>query len=296
MQRTFTALVILAGVAGQGCREHLGPDVAAPVRLKGVLVFSSTDRDNRAEASQLYRIGTDGRDLEPILLGVSRNASQPDVSPDGRRIAFVSNGDVHVADADGGDDRNLTLDPGFDTWPVWSPDGNQIAFGSNRDQAFGQYDIFIVNVDGSSLRKVISGGWTPAWSPDGRRIAFTLNDADGRHIFVATLADGSITQITAGPYLDDSPSWSPDGTELVFGSTRGTTNELYLIKVDGSNIRRLPVPGFFGHWSPDGRRIAFECAGAIVRSHVCLINVDGSGFVMLTADSTVSDFGPAWSP
>lgn len=296
MRRSLSALVAVTALAGQGCHENIGPDGAAPIRLKGVLVFSSVDRENRAEAGQLYRIRPDGRDLRPIPLGIPYHPNGVAVSPDGLRIAYASRGDIHVVDADGGNDRNLTSDPGSDAWPAWSRDGSQIAFGSNRDQVFGQYDIFIMKADGDDLRKIVTGGQTPAWSPDGARLAFTLEDSAGRHVFAITLANGSVTQITNGRYLDDSPAWSPDGTQLVFGSTRGTTNELYVMNADGSNVRRLPVPGFYGHWSPDGRRIAFECSGAIVRSHVCLINVDGSGFAMLTADSTVSDFDPVWSP
>ena len=296
MRRTLVALVSVVVLAGQGCRETLGPVPAAPIRLKGVLVFLSIDRDNRAAAGQLYRIRPDGRDLRPISLDIPYHPIDLAVSPDGLRIAYTGQGDIHVVDADGGNDRNLTADPGSDAWPAWSPDGSHIAFGSNRDQVFGKYDIFIMKSDGTELRKIVTAGWTPAWSPDGGRLAFTAEDPEGRHVFTITLADGSVTQITDGRYLDDSPAWSPDGSQFVFGSTRGTTNELYVMKADGSNIRRLPVPGFSGHWSPDGRRIAFECSGPIVRSHVCLINVDGSGFAMLTADSTVSDFAPAWSP
>jgi Tol biopolymer transport system component len=291
LSTTFLGLTIAACNA-----DGTGPS-ADSIRLKNVIVFASADRDDRAGIVQLYRIQPDGSNLRPIPLGLGTSVGGPAISPDGHHIALSTGvGDIHVVDADGTNDRDLTAGGGFDAWPAWSPDGTQIAFGSDRDESFGVYDIFVMNADGSGLRKVISGGQTPSWSPDGARLAFTLEDADGRHVFAVRLADGSVTQITGGPYLDDTPSWSPDGSELVFGSTRGTTNELYIVSADGSNIRKLPVAGGSGHWSPDGKRIVFECGGPAGELRVCIIRADGTGFAMLAVDSTVSDLRPSWSP
>lgn len=296
MRRTLIALLSGAALAAQACRENLGPDASGPIRLKGMLIFSSADRENRAEAGQLYRMRLDGTDLRPIPLGIAYHANEPAVSPDGLRIAYTSRGDIHVVDADGGNDHILTPDPASDTWPVWSPDGHQIAFTSNRDGPINVSGIFVMDADGSNLRRLVASADAPNWSPDGSRLAFTSADAIGRHIFTVALADGQVTPVTTGPFLDDSPAWSPDGNQFVFGSTRGTTNELYVMNVDGSNIRRLPIPGSFGRWSPDGRRIAFQCTGPNLKWRVGVINADGSGFAFLAADSTVSDFNPAWSP
>jgi hypothetical protein len=70
--------------------------------------------------------------------------------------------------------RNLTNDPAFDGWPAWSPDGTKIAFASNRR---GSYEIYIMNPDGSGVRKVANNegrATAPQWTKDGKNIFFPL--------------------------------------------------------------------------------------------------------------------------
>lgn len=62
----------------------------------------------------------------------------PAWSPDGRRIAFSSDSDIYVMNADGSEVRQLTDHEAVDRTPAWSPDGSRIAFSSNRH---GNFDI-----------------------------------------------------------------------------------------------------------------------------------------------------------
>src|SRR6188472_2682838 len=73
---------------------------------------------------------------EPI-----RFARTPDISPDGRLVAFSYLGDIWVVESIGGVARPVTLHEAHDVNPVFSPDGRQIAFASNRH---GSYDVFVV--------------------------------------------------------------------------------------------------------------------------------------------------------
>src|ERR1700676_808181 len=73
---------------------------------------------------------------EPI-----RFARTPDISPDGKLVAFSYLGDIWVVDAIGGIARPVTMHEAHEIAPVFSPDGRMVAFSSNRH---GSYDVFTV--------------------------------------------------------------------------------------------------------------------------------------------------------
>lgn len=101
-------------------------------------------------------------------------------SPDGKRIAWIEgNGDLHVADADGGSAKKL-----FASWSqptfAWSPDSSVIAFSAQHGES--NRDLWIAKADGSQAAVNITRDpateFAPAWSPDGKHLAFSLQ-ADG---------------------------------------------------------------------------------------------------------------------
>ena len=92
-----------------------------------------------------------------------------DWSPDGRRIAFVSERDgqseIYVMNADGTDQRRLTFNLGAVRSPRWSPDGKFILFASDL---LGDYDLFVIRADGSAVYRLTdhaaddyAGDWQP---------------------------------------------------------------------------------------------------------------------------------------
>ncbi len=103
------------------------------------------------------------------LMDIPTNDSDAAWSPDGRRIAFVSDrdglGEIYVMNADGSGQTNLTNNPADDLDPAWSPDGKRITFASERD---GDYEIYVMNADGSGQTRLTDNPAHDAgshWSP-----------------------------------------------------------------------------------------------------------------------------------
>jgi Tol biopolymer transport system component len=194
----------------------------------------------------------------------------PAWSPDGTQIAFSSTRggslpQLFVMDGDGGNVRQLTEREG--EYPSWSPDGSQLVFMSQEPAGANNYEIYVINSDGSGARRLTdspgSDGW-PVWSPDGRLIAFSSERADCRYstvedclesdeedalrtIWVMT-ADGTNQRRLTDVY-GQFVTWSPDGRWVAFGSYGG----LHLVAVEGGQVVRRPVEGLLDsgllHWS-----------------------------------------------
>ncbi len=122
-----------------------------------------------SKALQICSANADGSDIQLIFSEPNTMSLFPALSPDGTRIAFVSNrdgnGEIYVIDADGKNLRRVTKDEGEDSNPTWSPDGEWIAFASNRD---GDLEIYVVRPDGKGLLQLTDNPThdsEPAWSP-----------------------------------------------------------------------------------------------------------------------------------
>jgi len=116
----------------------------------------------------------------------------PAWSPSGERIAFVTKGNLWVADADGTHRGELVRDADD---PVWSPNGRRLAFARNGR-------VYTVRVDGLDERALAAGAH-PAWSPDGNRIVF---DRDEQIVSVRWYG-GDARVVTDG----DDPAYAPNG-------------------------------------------------------------------------------------
>jgi len=105
----------------------------------------------------------------------------------------------------------------------------------------------------------------------------------------------SVNTTTAG----GNPAWSPDGRRIAFASSRDGPPELYVMNPDGSDVVRVTTAvGFTGSrpsWSADSTRLAFGCEMDTGNADICVIRLDGTGFLRLT-DDPASDGSPAWSP
>ncbi|UCF78051.1 MAG: serine/threonine-protein kinase [Candidatus Eiseniibacteriota bacterium] len=188
---------------------------------------------------------------------------QPEISPDGGRIAYVSdvsgNPDVYVIDIRGGNPLQLTYSPAADEQPTWFPDGSSLAFVSGRG---GRRGVWKVGQLGGSPTLLLEAAEFPAISPDGRRVAFSRDEPGGNsRIAVASLANPSdVTVLTGdrdGLWDHRYPVWSPDGKEICYA----TRHDVWIVPSTGGKARPLTSGGNMDSqpaWAPDGRHVYFS--------------------------------------
>lgn len=232
---------------------------------------------SRVETMNLQRIGFDAAAgattgaAEWITRG-SRTNSEPEPSPDGRRLTFSSTGkqqDIMVSNADGSALQQLTDDAFKDRGPRWSPDGERIAFYSDRT---GRNEIWTINKDGTGVQQFTRspGAHYPVWSPDGRRMAYSTHSPNGAFIFEAgTPWERQTPQ--AVPLIEDKTqtfelwSWSPDGRFLA--GQRHLTDLSHagigIHEVGSPAIRWLTDFGEWPVWLRDSRRLLFSHDGTL---------------------------------
>lgn len=180
-------------------------------------------------------------------------ASTPAISPSGTEIAFSlrtprGDSDLFVSKLDGSGRRNLSNHPAADFAPTWSPSGRQIAFASGRETRPGHNQIYICDADGSNVRRIVKEGGdadSPAWSPDGRWIAFHWKPyrSSKYDIFIAEAASGQIRQLTSGAGSNEVPTWAPDGRHIAFQSNRTGSWQIYIMLLDGTELRMITRQG-----------------------------------------------------
>ena len=236
--------------------------------------------------------------------------------PAGRPLAYIVDGYLCIANADGTNAVLLSDERGFSD-PAWSPDGRTIA--AERSQTTGtgstRSGIYLMEADGSNLR-FFAAGRSAAWSPDGQRIAYSTGSPTGTAIKIGAISSGAPT-ITVGPETgqNDWPAWSPDGKKLVLVSDWSAydfAQELYVVNADGSGLAQI-TNGFFGSvstwpkysmysqpaWSPDGLQLAMIVCTAW-ESYTCdnsvigIMQTDGSKIRILAPAGGLAR--PAWSP
>jgi Tol biopolymer transport system component len=240
-------------VAAGGAAARPGSAVERPL---SAVVATSAEATSAVVSGGTWRV-----ELPWLLPG----DADPAVSPDGHRIAFVSerdgNEEIYVADARTGQTRRLTHTlRAVDRRPSWSPNGLRLVWDSGPP---GAADLFVMRANGRGKQRLVGGAGDdvePVWSPDGSRIAFSSTRGGRRQLWAVAAAGGEAGRLTLLPGRARTPAWAPGGARLVFARETGGDSDLWLLDLaDGSTraLTRGSARDSRPDWSPRGERIAF---------------------------------------
>jgi dipeptidyl aminopeptidase/acylaminoacyl peptidase len=261
------------------------PAAASAAGSGGAVVFSRVVTISHAEGSERSE-GTPAEAKAPTVEGglyAARNGrlnqltddpgdSQPDFSPDGRRIAFVRDGDVYAMRADGSGQHPLTGGAEIDSRPQFAPNGNYVVF-ERRDSADAPRDLYTVDIAGGGLHPLAS---TPddehqaTFSPDGRLIAFVGSVAlagggFADDIYSVRPSGAGLTGLTHTAVVDEfSPRYFAGGIAYSRGQSGtgpGAYADVYTMRRDGTRVRpavRGVGSANIEDVSPDGHTLLFR--------------------------------------
>jgi uncharacterized protein YjdB len=136
----------------------------------------------------------------------------------------------------------VLVDSATNTQPAFSPDRTRIAFSSNRGGRDGNFDLFVMNADGSDIRRLTGERGTdgePAWTSDGASIVFTSARSGVPQLYVISADSGDARPLTTSAGGNQSPAISPDGRSVAFVSLRDGAPRVYRSDLNGSGEGRV---------------------------------------------------------
>jgi len=199
--------------------RRVGDPQVSPDSRYVVFTIGDVNFDANRVVTQIYRISIDGSDLKQLTNG-EKSATAPRWSPDGKKIAFTTGGQIWLMDSDGDNKEQITKISTEAAAPVWSPDGKWLAFTSDvypecSDDACNQKKDEAAEkskVKAHVTTRLLFRHWTE-W-----------RDVKRTHVFVVSSNGGTARDMTFGDF--DSPpyaaasgvdfSFSPDSRELAY--------------------------------------------------------------------------------
>lgn len=277
------AFMFLSASYSHGVAANARMTASRPTALTGFIVFSR----GKLGSLGLWSMRPDGSALHHLPLKVP-NAEMPAVSPNGRQLLYASGNPVLDFSApprefllltDSGGIRKpsqFTVFPG--TAPSWSPDGKRVVFvgdvyGITSPLRWTE-ELVVTQQDGGQARAITREPSTPfgspSWTRDGRIVY-----SDGVSIYSIRSDGGSPKRLGQGY----GPSVSPDGKWITFVRYRrcgSCTQQLYVMRLDGTGVKDLHVVGIQPRWAPDGRHLVCLCGAP---DNLGIVDLDQPGHV-----------------
>jgi tricorn protease len=187
------------------------------------------------------------------------------LSPDGKKIAFVSHGEVFAGSSnEPGSSTRVTSTPGNEFGIAWSPDSRKIVYVSDRSDIYHVYEYDFVAGAETQITHDPKGETSPRWSPDGKLIAYLRA---GQDVVAYDLA-GKQERILATSHFAKPPQeaayeWSPDSQWLAYAAPgEKEFRNVYVVPATGGKSEPI---SFLSNtncrsiaWSPDGTYLLFS--------------------------------------
>ena len=229
----------------------------------------------------------------------------PAVSPDGSRIAFLSDRDgatnVWLISPDGTGEKQLTKTSEAKNRPGWSADSRQVWFAVIEKES-GR--VYAMDLSGQNLGQLAAvPGQGVVLSPDARRVLYWTGNWNANRLAVSDVDGANPQQLTDGTSVAWNLRWSPDGKRIAFSGKDGAgVLHVFVMNSDGSGLRQLThLPSEEGRaqvpdWSADGKQIAFQ-ANYAQTCHIWIADVTTGDARKLAAHTAAYlDEVPAWFP
>jgi len=216
--------------------------------LLSAIQFDRSRKRANVTAVILYDLQTKEKRL------LINNAADPDVSPDGKLVAFGRNNDIYLYNIKTKEETALLTDTLGESSPTWSPDSKKIAYNVQSKSYLGPrlsvLDIYVVDVNTKQSRKITGGeykSYNPVWKSKGDKIVYYLEKGDNRDQIYLTNESGSFHRnLTADTATHNFyPFWM--NNKIIFTKSRaglysinedGTEKVSFLENKDGKNLFR----------------------------------------------------------
>jgi Tol biopolymer transport system component len=302
------AVVVLGAIAAGSVGATASVRSTSELPANGRIVYSHF-RDIPSEWD-IRSIGATGDGVARLAIGPGLE-TEPQVSPDGTKIAYFNDRDLVVMNIDGSDQHRLTPagSTDFRTQIRWSPDGTTLAY-LNLSPA-DDYQLYTIPALGGEPQRVSVGLTTVhtrngfAWSPDSRSLAFGARDpSTDRDVLYIAAADGSALDpfdlhlqgggICSGDCWagEDAVDWSPDGSTIAYS----LDDDIWTVHPDGSGATQLLADDRdFGRpqWSPTGEQLLYIADDLDSPGRLGVVGADGQNDHLIP-DAWV--WSASWSP
>ncbi len=221
------------------------------------------------------------------------------------QIVFQSNfdGDNEIYLLSGMKITKLTDNSWDDEYPLWSPDGEKIAFMANPG---GNYDIFIMNSDGSEIMPLTSFSSdekTLAWFPDGKSIVYTREIKKFLRkelsLFRIDIHSKKTKRLIPGYNKGHAiPHVSPSEPLVTFTAKRTFGWEVAVYDMNRGKVSYLAEGGKScrARFSRDGKKLVYVSNKEDKKGEIFIMDPDGSQKTRLTERHETYDYFPCWSP